>query len=182
MSIFKQTANSANAPKVVTVASTGAKANTYGAQANVSNGAKTVGLYGIDVANTQSNRNGFVPGWNVLTRGTGHVKSYTIANSGNGSSHPYTNTDTITVSGGIVNATATITTDGNGLIVAVTKGESGNGFVNASSITVTINTSTGQGANIVANLGGRAGRLTSECLSALKSLIGDGTVTIPTRG
>lgn len=103
----------------------------------------------------------------------------------------YNNTDTIRVSNSIINATATIATDGNGLFVnaGITLTSIGvfanteantdvvitilaaNGAASAGSgATVTANLSTSTGGAASATLGGRAGRVTYECLVAITSV------------
>lgn len=77
------------------------------------------------------------------------IYDLTIKSGGN----TYSNTDTISfVGGGGVNAAASIITNGNGVITSVNLSNNGSGF--RTTPTITINTSTGTGAEITAELGG----------------------------
>lgn len=178
MPVVGKTANTVNAPKYHVVAESGANGSaTYGSQHAVGAGAKTVGVYGADVANTLARADIAAPGWLLSTHGTGPVVSVLVANAG--TTNSYTNADTIVFSGGAVNATANIVANSTGYVVGVSKLVGGSGFANVASVTATITAATGTGANIVPVLGGRAGRVHHETLYENSSITGDGSAIPP---
>lgn len=103
-------------------------------------------------------------GWILLQTGTGPVVSLSITAGGTG----YSNSDTIKVTGGTANATANVVTSNTGVIVSTTNLSSPGVFANAA---LTITTSAGTGASISPVLGGRAGRVSYECLVASGSMV-----------
>ena len=140
---------------------------------------EVVGQHGVDTteaANTASDYKKVAhAGWNLKTQGTGPVTALTIVAGGSG----YSNNDTIKVVAagtGAVNATATISTNTTGGITAVTLTNPGAGFTNASVIATYANstggsTVAGTSANVVATVGGRAGRTQYETLVAMGSIV-----------
>lgn len=136
-------------------------------------GGKVTGQYGIDTteaANTSADTSKVAhAGWNLKTTGTGPLTGLTIVAGGTG----YANTDTITVAAtgtGSVNATATLTTNSTGGITAVSITNHGAGFTTTAPA-VTITTSAGTTANVVATAGGRAGRVSYETLVAMGTIV-----------
>lgn len=139
-----------------------------------------VGQFGVsaaEVANT-SGEGKKVPhaGWNIRVAGTGSVQSLVINNGGSG----YTNTHLfrVTATGtGSVNATGTVTTNSTGGIVSLTLANPGSGFITVTSPVAITNatggTATGTNANVVATVGGRAGRVSYETLVAMGSIVTD---------
>lgn len=132
------------------------------------------GVVAADIANTQlADHNAQHAGWNLKKVGTGSLLSITI--SAGGSS--YANTDLVKVSvtgTGTVNATGTVTTNATGGITAISISNVGSGFVSVNP-TVTITnatggTTSGSSANLIATVGGRAGRINYETLIAAGSL------------
>lgn len=129
-------------------------------------------IYGVSVTET-ANSGGDVPhaGWLHVTRGVGTISSITVVSGGT----LYANTDTVqSANGGQSNVytVGTITTDANGTITAVTVSSN---VTFDDTLTLTITTSTGSGANLVPVLGGRAGRIFYETLVAMSSISGDNT-------
>lgn len=131
------------------------------------------GQFGVDTTEAANTSSDFKKvahaGWNLKTTGTGSLTALTIVAGGTG----YANTDTITVAAtgtGSVNATATLTTNSTGGITAVTITNTGIGFTTAAPA-VTITTSAGTSANVVATAGGRAGRVSYETLVAMGSIV-----------
>ena len=133
-------------------------------------------MYGNSVFGADTTEAGLVPGiahagWQYRKVGTGSLQSLTIVSGGTG----YANTDTIRiVSEKGANGAASITTNGSGVITAVNITTKSSGHTKKSP-TVSITTSAGTGANIVAAAGGRAGRVEFETLVAMKSMTGDGS-------
>ena len=117
-------------------------------------------VVGLDDGEIQSGRKADHAGWVRVQRGTGPVTSITITSGGTG----YANSDTVKVSGGTTNAAANVVTNGNGTITTVTLSSGGSGFVNTSTANLTITTSAGTNAALVAVLGGRANRVQTEVL------------------
>ncbi len=141
---------------------------------------QTVGVFGVDAAEMAVagfGKSVAHPGWQLVKRGTGPVTA--VAATGGTS---YANTDLVVISGGQINGAGTLVTNSTGgtLVITVTNG--GRGFMNVGSVTVAITNSTGgatggSGATFVPTLGGRAGRVQTECLVAM-NLTGDGEDTI----
>lgn len=106
-------------------------------------------------------------GWNLRTVGTGPVVSFTISAAGS----LYANTDTVQVVAGAggANALGTIVTNGQGNVVSVALTSAGSGFTTPT-VAGVITTSTGADAVVVANVGGRAGRVQYETLVATGSM------------
>lgn len=139
-----------------------------------------VGQFGVDVVETSNASSGFDSvthaGWVLKTTGTGPVTEVTVVAGGSG----YSNTDTlsVTVSGtGSVNSTGTITTNSTGGITAVTITGGGTGYTvsslpNSSFVIAnsTGGSTAGAAANLVATVGGRAGRSQFETLVAMGSI------------
>jgi hypothetical protein len=80
---------------------------------------------------------------------TDAMTGYTIQAGGTG----YQNVTVLTTSGGTTNAIAWATTNSTGGIVSIRIANTGAGFTNSSSLSLTINSNTGSGANIVPSLG-----------------------------
>lgn len=160
--------------------------STVGAFKNNNVGMKVAfGQFGADtteVANS-SGEGGKVThaGWVLRKAGTGPVTAVTVAAGGK----TYNNTDTISITasgtGGVVaNSSGTLTTNSTGGITSVTITSGGAGYVtatvaNASFVIAnsTGGSTTGAGANLVATVGGRAGRVQYETLVAMGSLTSD---------
>jgi len=121
-------------------------------------------VYGVDATETGVDGAVTHSGWVYRTLGTGPVASFVV----NAAGTTYDNADTIDVEGGTgANAVGTFVTDASGNIVSVTVTSAGQGFANVGATSVTINTSTGTGANVeVATLGGRSDRVSIETLIA----------------
>lgn len=134
---------------------------------------QTVSQEGLKASEVGSSTGGAHAGWNIKKTGTGSLLSISIAAGGTG----YSNTDLINIpaSGtGSVNATATLTTNATGGIITTTITNVGAGFVTVNpSVSVTNATGGSTGgstANLVATVGGRAGRVDYETLVAMGSL------------
>ena len=139
---------------------------------------KAMGQFGVSAAEiaNSSGEGSKVPhtGWNIRTVGTGPVTSVTVAAAGAG----YNNTDVVSIATGgtttgTTNATATLRTNPSGGIVSVTVTDGGAGYVNATraNSAFAIANSTGgptggAAANLVAVVGGRAGRVQYETVVA----------------
>ncbi len=129
-------------------------------------------VFAVDAAEAAATPGVAHAGWVYRTLGTGPVTAFVINDAGTG----YANDDTVDVEGGTANAVGTFTTDASGNIVSVAITTQGAGFANVESLSYTINTSGGSGANVeVATLGGRSGRVNIETLAASKSIVTDAT-------
>ena len=129
-------------------------------------------VYAVDKSEAAATAGVDHPGWVHRQVGTGPVLSFVVNAEGTG----YANTDTIDVEGGTANAVGTFTTDASGNVVSVAVTTEGAGFANVVSLSYTINTSGGTGANVeVSALGGRSGRIQIETLVAMKSINTDAT-------
>jgi hypothetical protein len=112
------------------------------------------------------------PGWYVTRQWMGPVNNFIVVTNGGS----YQNTDTIHLTSAYtanatVNTGANLITNATGNIVGFGPlCNSGGMFVNSTSATLTITTSTGSGATVNATLGGRAGRVGRECLISLGSM------------
>lgn len=141
---------------------------------------EAIGQYGVDVVETSNSASEFDAvthaGWVLKTTGTGPVTGVTVVSGGAG----YSNTDTlsITVSGvSTVNSTGTLTTNSTGGITAITITNGGAGYVattlSNSSFVIANSTggsTAGAAANLVAAVGGRAGRASYETLVAMGTI------------
>lgn len=127
-------------------------------------------VFGVSVAEATVTNGMGSPGWNRIVRGKGQLSAVTRSANGTG----YSNSDTFTVSSASgINASGTLTTNATGAIVTVTIANTG-GLFHASP-NVVITTSGGSGANLVATVGGRAGRVTFETIVATKNIVTDAT-------
>lgn len=135
---------------------------------------QATGVFAVDTTEAGLNKGVAHPGWVVVRQGSGPVASFTIVSGGTG----YSNSDTFRVSGGVVNAVANLQTNATGGIINVVFSNFGNGFTNTASLTRTITTGAGTGANVTVTLGGRAGRVHMETLVAMSSISGDSENTV----
>lgn len=140
-----------------------------------------VTIFGIPPATVATKRGGSGkkvanPGWVRQQKGTGPVVSFTPSVAGTG----YVNGNIVTVTGGVSPANGTITTNGAGAVVSIAIINGGK-FQTSTGTTVAVANSTGgatgvgSGATITFTLGGRAGRVTSEVLVAMKTMTANGT-------
>lgn len=147
-----------------------------------------IGQFGVspsEIQNARANSATAQPqhaGWVVRTVFTGPVARINVVAGGTG----YNNTDVASIttpagSLGTVNAAATISTNSTGGIVSLTITNQGSGYTSTtlSNSSFVIANSTGgstggAGAQLTANVGGRAGRQQAETLIAMSSITGDG--------
>ena len=101
-------------------------------------------------------------GWVKAKVGTGPVASITIVDGGTG----YSNNAALIFSGGGGTGAAGTVQVTNGVITGVTLTSGGSGYTSAPTVSV----AGGTGANLVAVMGGRAGRTEYETLVAMGSL------------
>lgn len=126
--------------------------------------ANTADVTGMTVAEAQANTGVAHPGWVKVTTGTGGVTSITISAGGTG----YANGDAIVAANTTGSGfSGSVTTNANGVITGVNITAPGS-YTAAPALTIT--TSGGSAANLVATLGGRAGRVFKETLVAMSSI------------
>lgn len=102
-----------------------------------------VGLFPINVAETQALRNGMAPGWNIVRQGVGPVTGVSVNAAGGN----YGNGAIAWISNGVANAFFQITANATGNVTAITLGRlaapygtftpasySGSGFLNATAV------------------------------------------------
>ena len=141
---------------------------------STSKGAKNsvIGVFGVTplMANVSSaaGKKRTVPGWYVVKSGMGPSKNHVVTNGGT----LYSNNDVVLISStanGTINSSANVITNGSGVITSFSFPFSNNGglFVNTSTTTQSITTSTGSSFTMSYALGGRAGRVKRECLATL---------------
>jgi hypothetical protein len=144
MALWGKTDQANNKPQILTVANTD--------------------VYGVDSAEAKLKKGVAHPGWVKVTYGKGPVANVTISAGGTG----YTNNSNITFTGDGTGAAGTVQTTG-GVITGVTLTSGGSGYTTAPTLSV----AGGTGANLVATMGGRAGRVHYETLVALKAVSSD---------
>lgn len=137
---------------------------------------QVVGVFGVDAAEAALSRKVSGPGWHKVIMGTGPVTQFAVANGG----ADYAPTDKILVTQtGAANIEGVITVNANGTITAAAVPAFGGNFTNTAAVTVAVvaangAAANGTGANVSITLGGRAGRVSYECLVAAH-LSGDGS-------
>lgn len=144
-------------------------ANTTTGTTNVGVGPMRVGVYGVSTSEAQSVGKHTKPGWTLKKEHTGPVLSITVAAAGTS----FTNAMSIVVSGGTTNAVGNVVTNATGNVASIALTAQGAGFINLANTTVAVLNSTGgstgigTGATLTPVLGGKAGRVTRECLVAM---------------
>lgn len=135
-------------------------------------GTKVVGL---DAGEVQASSRATHAGWNKVQYGVGPVVTAAANAAGSG----YSNGDVLVLYGGTSNASFTVATNGSGGITGLTKTSGGKGFTNASATSTVVkvanlaSNSAGTGATFTFTLGGRAGRICTEVLVAMGTMVGN---------
>lgn len=180
MSLWGKTDNANNSPAFTLnqLNKTANAANRTALYGNTTLGAfeagEVNGQYGVDTTEAANTSSDFKKvahaGWNLKTQGTGSVTSITIVAGGSG----YSNTDVVRVTSAGVNAAATLSTNSTGGITSVVLTNGGSGFTNTSVTAAVANStggaSAGSSANLVATVGGRAGRTNYETIVAMGTI------------
>lgn len=119
-------------------------------------------IYAVDAIEAHVSGKVASTGWIKRIKGYGAVSALAVGNGG----ASYSNNDTwkVTASVGVANATGNVVTNSTGGLTSVTYGTRGAGFYGSE--TVTITTSTGSGGILTPSFTGRAGRITTEVMSA----------------
>lgn len=140
---------------------------------------EAVGVFGLSTTEAGNTVSGGTKaahaGWNMRTAFTGPLTDVTVAAAG----RLYSNNNTYSIAAGTggTNQTGNLVTNSTGNVVSYSVTTAGANFQSAAP-TVTITTSTGDGASLTATAGGRAGRVQLETLVAFSSITGDSDGTI----